>query len=70
MYNAKCRGFLSPKTYRTKCAKCGCEYELKLANIIVTRGLTQKVSYNLSIHKLEDSELVAIGLISKNKKEE
>lgn len=67
--NTKCRGFISPKSYRTKCAKCGREYELKITNVIASYGLKPHVTYNIGLHKLEDSELVASGVISIKKEE-
>ena len=66
--NPKCRGFLSPKAYRTKCAKCGREYELTIGGVVVTRGPTQQnVTYNVGLHYLGESVLVKSGVIAVEK---
>ncbi len=62
--NTKCRGIITPKSYRTKCPKCGCEYELTISNVVVTHGINQQVTYRIGLHRLEDSELVMKGVIS------
>ena len=62
--NTKCRGIIKPISYRTKCPKCGQEYELKITNVVATHGLKPHVTYNIGLHKLEDSELITSGVIS------
>ncbi len=63
--NSHCRGYISPKSYRTRCAKCGCQYELTITNVIVTQSPTRPyVTFNIGLHRLEDSELVTSGVIT------
>lgn len=66
--NAGCRGIIIPKSYRTKCPKCGREYELTIANVVVTHGIRRQITYNVGLHKLEDSELITRGVISLQEK--
>jgi|GEM_PF-355713 len=58
---SKCHSFISPTAFRIKCNRCGREYELKITNIVLTGD---HVSYNIGLHKLEESELVVKGMIS------
>jgi death-on-curing protein len=65
--NPKCRTMMRLKSYRTKCPKCGREYELKITHVVRTYGIKSHVTFNVSLHKLEDSELVTSGVISINR---
>jgi death-on-curing protein len=62
--NSDCRSLIHTNTYRTKCPKCGREYELKITNLITTHGINPQITYNIGLHKLEDSRLVSSGVIS------
>jgi len=60
----QCHSFISANAFRIKCSRCGRVYEIKLANIVVTRGLTSQIEFNVGLHKLEDSPLVTSGMIT------
>jgi len=66
--NFKCRGIFHVKSYRTKCPHCGREYELKITNVLFTHGINPILSYNIGLHKIEDSALVTSGLLPLKKK--
>jgi death-on-curing protein len=35
----KCHAFLSPRSFRIKCKKCGTEFDLRLKNVVFTNGI-------------------------------
>jgi death-on-curing family protein len=63
----QCHSFISASTFRTKCARCGREYEIKISNFVWTRGISGQIEFNVGLHKLEDSELVKSGVITLDK---
>jgi len=65
--NQDCRGPILPKTYRTKCPKCGRQYELRIVNVVLTHGLTPHATFNIGLHKLEDLPIVTSGVVTLNK---
>jgi death-on-curing protein len=63
---SQCHSFISASSFRIKCSRCGREYELIISNLVITSGLSNRVEFNVGLHKLESSELVKSGIIEMN----
>lgn len=52
----KCHAFLSPRSFRIKCKRCGTEFELRLRNVVFTRGINGiKMESKLGLHRRDNS---------------